>query len=64
MPPIERPHKIAVRLSDDEQKLKESLEAHFGTDGSGVMRMGMLKLARDEGIRIPEAKHDARPKRR
>lgn len=64
MPPIDRPHKITVRLSEEEQKLRETLEAHFGTDGSGVMRMGMLKLAREEGIAIPHPKPQPAPKQK
>lgn len=57
MHPVERPHKMTLRLSDDEEKLRDALATHLGTDGSGVMRQGLLKLAREEGITIHEAKH-------
>lgn len=51
---------MTLRLSDDEERLRDALANHLGTDGSGVMRQGLLKLARDEGITV-EAKHP-RPK--
>lgn len=50
---------MTVRLSDDEEALKKKLARHLGTDDSGVMRQGLLKLARDEGITVEE-----KPRRR
>lgn len=44
---------MTIRLSDDEQELRDALEVHLGTDGSGVMRQGLLKLGRDEGFTFP-----------
>jgi len=48
---------MTLRLSDEEEQLRDALATHLGTDGSGVMRQGLLKLAREEGITAPEAKH-------
>lgn len=47
---------MTIRLSDDEEKLRDLLADHLGIDGSGVMRQGLLKLAREEGITL-EAPH-------
>lgn len=64
MPSVERPHKMTLRLSDAEEKLRDALAIHLGTDGSGVMRQGLLKLARDQGIAIPETHTRPAPKKR
>ena len=55
---------MTVRMTEDEAKLRDALADHFGLDGSGVMRMAMLKLAREEGISAQEgaAKKAAAPK--
>lgn len=59
MRPIERPVQASVRLSDDEAALRDALALHLGVDHAGVMRMALLKLAREEGISVPEAKKAA-----
>jgi hypothetical protein len=55
---------MTLRLSDAEEKLRDALAIHLGTDGSGVMRQGLLKLARDQGIAIPETHTRPAPKKR
>ena len=55
---------MTLRLSDEEEQLRDALAAHLGTDGSGVMRQGLLKLAREEGITVPEAPHKPKTRRR
>lgn len=54
--PLDRPEKMTIRLTHEEAKLRDELADHLGVDGSGVMRMGLLKLARAEGIAVPETK--------
>lgn len=54
--PLDRPEKMTIRLTHEEAKLRDELADHLGVDGSGVMRMGLLKLARAEGIPVPEMK--------
>lgn len=56
MPPIERTEKMSLRLTAEELKLRDVLAKHFGIDSGGVMRMALLKLAREEGITAPESK--------
>ena len=56
MPHHERPRKMTIRLSDDEERLRDLLADHLGIDGSGVMRQGLLKLAREEGITVETEK--------
>lgn len=48
--PIERNKVMTVRLTEEEEALREALEKHLGTDGSSVMRQAMLKLARDLNV--------------
>lgn len=50
MPPIERTEKMSIRLTTEELKLRDALAKHFGIDSGGVMRMALLKLAREEGF--------------
>ena len=57
-----RPVKMTVRLSADEEKIRKLLETHLGVDGNGVMRHGMLDLARREGIKPPETEIRPDPK--
>ncbi len=64
MSSIHRPNRRTVRLSDEEAKLTELLATHLGTDGSGVVRQGLLKLAREEGVTVPESKPKPKPKNR
>jgi hypothetical protein len=47
---------MTLRLSHNEEELRDALAEHLGTDASGVMRQGLLKLARDEGVTV-ESKH-------
>lgn len=54
--------KMTVRLSADEEKIRKRLETHLGVDGNGVMRQGMLDLARREGISLPETEKAPNPK--
>jgi hypothetical protein len=56
MPPVERSEKMSIRLSRDEAELRDALSKHLGVDHAGVMRMALLKLARAEGVTVPEAK--------
>jgi hypothetical protein len=63
MPPIERTEKMSVRLSRDEVNLRDALSRHLGVDHAGVMRMALLKLAREEGIIVPETTKAARPRK-
>lgn len=62
MHPLERHEKITVRLSDEENSLLQQLTTHLGIDQSGVMRQGLLKLAREEGIVAREAARESKPK--
>lgn len=57
-----RPVKMTVRLSAEEEKIRNMLEIHLGIDGNGVMRLGMLDLARREGIKPPETEIRPDPK--
>lgn len=43
-----------VRLSTEDESLREALASHLGITKAGVIRMAMRKLARAEGIAIPE----------
>lgn len=51
--PVKRTHKMTVMLSDEERELREVVEKHLGTDGSGVMRQGLLELGRKLGFEFP-----------
>ena len=55
---------MTLRLSDEEEQLRDALAGHLGTDGSGVMRQGLLTLARKEGIAVPETASKPKTKRR
>lgn len=63
MADVERHIKMTVRLSKDEEAIRDLLEVHLGTDGNSVMRQGMLDLARREGIKPPETTKRARPRK-
>lgn len=47
---------MSVKLSHEQVELRDKLAHHFGIDHAGVMRMGLLKLARAEGITLNEEK--------
>lgn len=64
MPPKDRSSQMSLRLSASEARIRDALATHFGIDGSGVLRMGLLELARKEGITIPETKKSPEPKPR
>lgn len=53
---INRPHKMTVRLSDEELAIREALELDTGGDGNTVMRQGMIDLAKLRGIKPPQKK--------
>lgn len=53
---------MTVRLSDDEERLRDALEVHLGVDGSGVMRQGLLRLGRAEGFIFPLETKEPDPK--
>jgi hypothetical protein len=50
MPPIERTEKMTLRLTTDEALLRDVPAKHLGVKPSGVLRMGLLSLAKAEGI--------------
>ena len=58
MPPDARSKTMTLRLTDEEVYLREQLATLNGIDGSGVMRMALRKLAKQEGIApyVPPAK--------
>jgi hypothetical protein len=62
MPPIKRPNKKTIMVSDEEAALTELLAKHWGTDISSVFRQSVLKAAREEGITIPQPAQEAKPK--
>lgn len=45
-----RPEKMNLRLSTHEKNLRDGLAEHYGIDAAGVMRMGLLELARNAGV--------------
>lgn len=47
---VARPHKLAIRLSDEEQWMCDALAERHGIDASGVMRQALRKWAREEGL--------------
>lgn len=52
MPP-NRTKLMTVRLSEDEEQLRDALEIYLGTDGASVMRHGLLELGRANGFEFP-----------
>ncbi|MGI0135184.1 MAG: hypothetical protein ACREBW_09540 [Candidatus Micrarchaeaceae archaeon] len=44
---------MTVNLSDDEWDFREALEERLGTDGSSVMRQGMIDLGILKGLEFP-----------
>ena len=56
MASTERSVQMSIRLSEEESELRDKLAHHFGIDHAGVMRMALLKLAREEGITLNEKK--------
>lgn len=41
---------MTLRLSALEADLRDALAVHYGIDAAGVMRMGLLELARKAGV--------------
>ena len=64
MPPVDRTEKMTIRLTPDECALRDALAEYLGVNPSGVMRQGLLRLARAEGIVLPETKKTPDPKAR
>jgi chaperone required for assembly of F1-ATPase len=63
MPPIKRPNKKTIMISDEEEALTELLAKHWGTDISSVFRQSLLRACREEGIVLPETKPKPRRQR-
>jgi len=54
---------MTVLLSDEEEELRDAVEKRLGTDGSGVMRQGLINLGLGLGFEFPlKKKPQARPK--
>lgn len=62
MADVERHKKMTVRLSDDEEAMRDLLEVQLGTDGNSVMRQGMLEIARRLGFTFPLNENSPDPK--
>ena len=52
MPPIERTEKMTLRLTTDEALPRDAFAKDLGVNPSGVLRMGLLRLAKIEGISL------------
>ena len=52
MAPDARSNTMTLRLTADEVELRDALAEHHGINGSGVMRMALRELARQEGIKL------------
>lgn len=61
---IERSVQMSIRLSPIEAALRDALAEHLGIDHAGVMRMALLRLARAEGVIVPDTVKSASPGRR
>jgi hypothetical protein len=60
---IDRPHKMTVQLSDEEEEFRNAIERRLGADGSGVMRQGLINLGLQLGLEFPlKKKPQPRPK--
>jgi hypothetical protein len=57
---IERPKIMTVRLSEDEEAFRDALAERLGSDGSAVMRQGMIELGIQKGLDFP-LKRQRRP---
>jgi hypothetical protein len=51
---------MTIRMTQHEAALRDALAEHLGIDGSGVMRQGMLELAREKGIVLQPEKPPAK----
>lgn len=58
MPPKDRKKLMTVRLSEDEEALRDALELYLGTDVASVMRHGLLELGRNNGFEFPLKKKE------
>jgi hypothetical protein len=56
MPPIKRPVKMTLMLSEEEAAFRDELARQLGSDASAVTRQGMLDLGRRNGLTLPLAK--------
>lgn len=61
MPTILRANKMSLRLTDDELQARDRLAEHLGINPADVMRQGLLRFFRDEGL-VLETKKEAEPK--
>jgi hypothetical protein len=59
VPRIKRPIKMTVRLSPDEEAMRDMLVIHDGTSPSDVMRTGMLEKFRRSGLVLEPKKEPA-----
>lgn len=62
MPPIDRTEKMTLRLTPDEISLRDALAKRLGINPSGVLRMGLLRLAEAEKITLEKQKERPLPK--
>jgi hypothetical protein len=51
-----REQRMTLRLTAEEAALRDLLAEHLGINHAGVMRQGMLELARAKGITLPRKK--------
>lgn len=63
MPPIRRPHKMTITLSDEEFEFRDELVRQLGSDASATMRQGMLELGRSKGLEFPLKKKERPPRK-
>lgn len=54
--PSQRTIQKSLRLNEDEQTILSAMEIHIGGDESGVLRQGLLKFSRNEGITLEVAR--------
>jgi hypothetical protein len=64
MPSTQRSEKMSIRLTHEEAQLRDELSKHLGVDHAGVMRMALLKLARAEGVSVPDPREATKHKTR
>ena len=50
---ITRDHKVGTRLSDEELWYCEQLALRHGSTDAGILRQGMMRWAREDGLRYP-----------
>lgn len=50
---------VGLRLSHEDEELRNALAKHLGVNRSSVIRLALRKLARAEGVPIPETPEPA-----